>query len=453
MKLYDMIHMCLQNLLRRKVRTLLTVVGVVVGTCSIVVMISIGIGMKESQEALLAELGDLTIIEVFSYGGIDENGDPLVMDDEFLEHLNTLSPVVVATPFYYPYHLNMELVAGREDRYTSYLDVVGIYPDALANLGYEGLEGDLANAFAEPFSIVMGQYADYNFRDNSKRPGYNRASPYPDEYGDIEPPVLDIYTEDLSILMNPQDENAEKLYFETNVTARLVEDWGKGYETSRGVFMNIYDIHKLEEAYNKENNIKSDDEDEQGYENAKVKVTSIDQVEAVEEYIQDFGFETYSLESIRKPMEEQAQQQQMILGSLGAISLFVAAIGITNTMIMSIYERTREIGIMKVVGCYVNDIRTIFLMEAGTIGFCGGVIGIAISYLISFLMNYFGFNLNLGGDMFGSSSMPGTDVSIIPLWLVGMALVFSTLIGLISGYYPANRAVKISALSAIKQDN
>ena len=120
-------------------------------------------------------------------------------------------------------------------------------------------------------------------------------------------------------------------------------------------------------------------------------------------------------------------------------------------MIMSIYERTREIGVMKVLGCFIGNIRAIFLMEAGMIGLLGGVIGTVISYAISFVMNTF-----LGGAIsqvmgFGMSG-EGGEISIIPLWLVLLALGFSTVIGLISGYYPANRAVKISALEAIKNE-
>ncbi|MBQ7082856.1 MAG: ABC transporter permease, partial [Oscillospiraceae bacterium] len=90
-------------------------------------------------------------------------------------------------------------------------------------------------------------------------------------------------------------------------------------------------------------------------------------------------------------------------------------------------------------------IRTVFLMEAGLIGLGGGVIGVAVSYLISLGLNYL-----VGGGVLGIGS--GSQLSVIPLWLVGLALVFSTLIGLISGFSPANRAVKISALSAIKQE-
>ena len=78
--------------------------------------------------------------------------------------------------------------------------------------------------------------------------------------------------------------------------------------------------------------------------------------------------------------------------------LLVAAIGITNTMIMSIYERTREIGVMKVLGCKVANIREVFLMEAGLIGFCGGLAGVGVSLAISKLLNYLATNGSLNGE-------------------------------------------------------
>ena len=149
-------------------------------------------------------------------------------------------------------------------------------------------------------------------------------------------------------------------------------------------------------------------------------------------------------------LEEQSRQQQMIFGGLGAISLFVAALGITNTMIMSIYERTREIGVMKVLGCVVGNIRAMFLMEAGTIGFIGGVIGLGLSYLISFLINTFGGGAT--GSIYDVGGIGIGGVSIIPWWLALGALAFATLVGLVSGFSPANRAVKISALTAIRQE-
>lgn len=451
MKLSDLISMCIRNLTRRKVRTLLTVVGVVVGTCSIVVMISIGIGMKKSQDEMLAQMGDLTVIQIYNYGA-NKDGKEIFLTDAMMEEINKVNGVVIATPFYQPYDINLQLFAGKNDRYESYINVVGVYPEALQALGYELTEGSYENAFAEPYSMVFGQYAAYNFRDTRKRPGYDMVYPYPDQNGEIQPPLLDINKEKLLLRTGTQKDGAKALDYPAKVTAVLTENWGKGYETSRGVFMDINDLKKIVAAYNKENGIKV--KEDKGYQNAKVKVSDIKYVAEVEKAIQDMGFETYSMETIRKPMEEQAKKQQMVLGSLGAISLFVAAIGITNTMVMSIYERTREIGIMKVVGCFVGDIRVVFLMEAGTIGFCGGVAGVLLSYFISFLMNYFGFSFSLDsmGGMFGGGGGGGTQVSIIPPWLVVLALIFATCIGLVSGYYPANRAVKISALTAIKQE-
>ena len=85
MKLYDQILMCLQNLLRRKSRTLLTVSGVIIGTCAIVVMVSLGIGMQQSQDAMLAQMGDLTIIDIYFYnsGATAGNGQEQVkLNDE-----------------------------------------------------------------------------------------------------------------------------------------------------------------------------------------------------------------------------------------------------------------------------------------------------------------------------------------------------------------------------------
>ena len=165
------------------------------------------------------------------------------------------------------------------------------------------------------------------------------------------------------------------------------------------------------------------------------------------------GYPTESMESIRKPMEKEARQKQLMLGGLGAISLFVAAPGITNTMIMSISERTREIGIMKSLGCYVSDIRIMFLSEAGAIGLIGGLIGCVISFgaMIAINLVSLGPSIeNLIPAIVGGESV--TRVSIIPPWLLLFAVAFSILIGLGSGYYPANKAVRIPALEAIKSE-
>ena len=115
-------------------------------------------------------------------------------------------------------------------------------------------------------------------------------------------------------------------------------------------------------------------------------------------------------------------------------------------MMMSIYERTKEIGVLKVLGCALGDIRTMFLMEAGFIGFMGGVLGLGLSYSVSAAINKF-----LGASLSGMTGGSGA-ISRIPLWLSGSAVVFAVLIGMLAGLFPALRAMKLSPLAAIRNE-
>ena len=455
MRKFDLISMCLKNLTRRKVRTFLTIIGVVVGTSAIVVMISIGLGMKESQKQLLSQMGDLTVIEIYNW----DNSKDAVLTDEVMSEILKMEGVQTATPLYRPRNLNAGIYAGKNDRYeTGFYNVIGVYPDAMSHFGYEFMSGDPHTPFPVENSVIIGEMADYNLRDTRKSRGQNRVDPWPDAQGNIKPPFVNLEEEKIKLVLRDNQESDggtgnKKNEKTLTVSGRVKENFNLGYETSRGIIMNIQDLKRLEEEYKKLNKIKPDRNEKQGYEEAKVKVTDIKYIESVEKAIQDMGFSTNSMDSIRKPMEENVNKQQTFLGIIAGVSLFVAALGIANTMLMSIYERTREIGIMKVVGCYVEDIRTIFLMEAGCIGFMGGILGIILSYIISFLMNYFGFSTGMDGGMGGFfGPQQAAAVSIIPPWLVLGALAFSTFIGVASGFYPANRAVKISALTAIKQE-
>ena len=128
--------------------------------------------------------------------------------------------------------------------------------------------------------------------------------------------------------------------------------------------------------------------EEKSYEQVYVKVDDLKNVTDVETAIHELGFtNTYSMNQQREEMQQQVIKSQMIFGGIAAVSLFVAAINIINTMTMAIYERTREIGVMKVLGCELGSIRTMFLLESSTIGFIGGLIGVAFSLLASFVLN------------------------------------------------------------------
>jgi ABC-type antimicrobial peptide transport system permease subunit len=218
------------------------------------------------------------------------------------------------------------------------------------------------------------------------------------------------------------------------------------YDTAYNVYMHIDTVKKINEDTARAE--KRNYDRSAGYQQAMVYVDNIEDVSAVSDAIRQMGLQTSSLNDALEMMQDQARMIQAVLGGIGAISLLVAALGITNTMIMSIYERTKEIGIMKVIGANLPDIRRLFLVEAAFIGFAGGLAGIALSYGVSALMNKALLPL-IGGAIGG---MPAERMSLIPLWLPLAALAFSTVIGVLAGYSPARRAMNLSALDSIRNE-
>lgn len=474
MKISDQILMCLNNLLHRKMRTMLTVTGVMVGTCLVVIVISLGIAMNAQQEAMIRSMGDLTRITVYT-GYNNDTGERKILDDEAVDKIAAIPGVDVATPIYQPRNLEASLYSGRDDRYKWEglgWNVVGIYAEAFPKMGFELLEGSYPqhqpNA-KKPIYVLAGQNAAYNFQDTSKKETNSLRYRFPqtNEEGEvIQEPFVNFAKDTLMFKTDKQEETSPDstvVTREIKVAGRVKEDYNKMWQTGDGLIMELEDLKQLESAYMKANKIKVNSRMSSGYNEVRAYAHTMEDVDTIDAAITAMGYQTESLESIRKPMQDNIKQQQLFLGLLGGVSLLVAAIGITNTMFMSIYERTREIGVMKVLGCKVGNIRSVFLMEAGAIGFVGGIVGVILSFAASATINYFklsfGGNNNqnqmymygygMGGGNVDPAAMP---VSMIPLWLVGAAIVFATLVGLMSGVMPANRAMKISALEAIRHE-
>ena len=179
------------------------------------------------------------------------------------------------------------------------------------------------------------------------------------------------------------------------------------------------------------------------YTQANVQADDMENVDELANEIRALGYNVTTNVELIDSMKSQFAMVQAVLGGIGAVSLLVAAIGIANTMMMSIYERTKEIGVMKVIGCSLKNIRQMFLIEAGFIGFLGGVAGNLLSALISGVMNLF-----VSGDSMGFSG----NISYIPVWLVMLSMVFAVLVGMLAGYFPAVRAMKLSPLAAIRNE-
>lgn len=442
MRRNDIIRMALQNLLRKRSRTMLTVLGVVVGCCSIIIMVSIGIGSKSSQEAMLAEMGDLTVIHVYTSG---ENSKAEKLNAASIKKIAAIRGVVASTPRF-SLSAELQVYTGSNRRYAStYVTVIGMDTGALEKMGFHLLDG----TYPAGKEALIGQDVAYSFSDTLRPAGYNTVNIW--EFFGKEPPepYFDPMKASYELVVRMSDPKKEGPSLKFTASGRLKEDYGKGTETVDGFIVSIRELEQLQIKYNRLSGKSATATPT--YRSALVKVDGIQSVAGVEKEIQALGFRTSSMESIRKPMEKEAQQKQMMLGGLGAVSLIVAAIGITNTMIMSISERTREIGIMKSLGCYIGNIRASFLLEAGCIGFIGGIVGIVISLLASLCINIVSSSTPLDSFSALLALLSGPRMSIIPFWLTGVGLVFSVLIGLGAGYYPANKAVMVSALEAMKQ--
>ncbi len=459
----DLLKTGLKNLKRRKARTFLTVLGVLIGTTSIVIMISFGIGIKDSINNQMLSIGSLRVIDVNNYGFSPEMGGQKTvtkkekLNDALIRRIAEWEGVEAVTPLL---ETSIKCVAGK---YMSQLMVIGINPDVMDKFEFSAQEGRLLTK-TDDLSLLVGSMVPMNFYNPKRMNSYQGMM----MMGPDSKPPVDLMKEKLVLTFDysygekvPTDpmgvqptENKKppKLYKAKAVGIIKQSNNEKDYN----VYMNLESVRKL---------IKENSKGQQSsgmmmgmggmsanpneYQRAQILVKDIKYIDDIQDRIKGMGLGANSVMDMAKEMEKSANMIQMILGALGAISLFVAAIGIGNTMVMSVYERTREIGIMKVLGATFGDIRKLFLLEAASIGFFGGMIGIGLSYGASTVINTVINSMSQGNPEMGGG--PGV-ASIIPAWLAIMAVAFSSFIGILSGIYPAIRAMRLSALEAIKTD-
>jgi len=454
-----------------------------VGTAAIVLMLSLGLAQNahftELMEGMEADLTMISVNPVMTWMSIDQDGNVIsdaeaLLDDEMFETFMRIPGVQAASP------LMRGSIFLRSGRYTmDSWNVRGMQLEALHLMEYELQWGRMLEE-TDGYAALFGAFAEGNFRAPMS-PGQpwrwiDRAWDMFSGQEDVETLVdikndrIDMSHDSRLTWMAPADEEIEidEDTFRPVQSNELVivgqlaptGDWN----IDTGIIFDINLMHTLNE---RATSSRREQDQEAGrftgmrgartervtYDQGFVRAVDIDATSQVAREIMDMGFfANYPGQRITE-LREQQQGLQTMLAAIAAVSLFVAALGIANTMIMAVYERTREIGIMKVIGAAVNDVRRLFLLEAALIGFIGGMFGIGLSLIGSYLLNNTDINIMGSGavDMWGQP-IGGDTTSLITPMLCLLALAFATVIGLLSGYFPARRATRLSALAAIRTE-
>lgn len=471
MSFYDLMTMSLGNLWRRKLRTVLTVLGVLIGTTSIVAMLSLAFGMKQMIMDEYASMGSVTQIMISGGGGdmdssssqtdtstmLTETNMQMFQD---MEHVKNVLPQL-------SFDGNMQ-----SGRYSGYANLIGVDQSLLdsqelekGDIPQKGSTGTLqviaGNQILTGFGYVQGdQYVDYY--STGELPNidlmtqirqlqvYNEMADTSSDAGSTDDSAdassdstgTDSSADDAAV--QPEEDNST-LNFRIKVAGIMAGGVDEYNTYSNSLLVNIDDLKSYLTKNFGKGNIPGQPKpngkpmNEWVYSTLVVDVDDASNVDSVMKDIQDMGFSASSNKDLLDSAQKNLQIVELVLGGIGMVAFLVAAIGIANTMMMSTYERTKEIGVMKVLGCDMRDIQKLFLAEAGFIGLIGGIVGLGLTCGVSTLINHFA--VSMGG-------MKG-NISVIPWWLALAAVAFSTLMGMVAGYFPARRAMKLSPLAAI----
>ena len=448
--------MALRNLSRRKSRTILTVLSVVIGATSIILMLAFASGISNSQKEMIESFGGLTSINIIN----NSEKDGMDIKDTDINKLKKVKGVRAVVPSK-NFWGEIWVDKGSEYMLNTSFEVI---PDDVFNILTKDMyEWGNRPSPTDNDTILLGQNADVQKVEIMPEGGWS-TMPLEEEFNlqsheyyyrlgfkdESDDDGVHFGNEE-----NKDEESNKPSYVDVKVrlagklnSKAVLKGWSSYVNESFYKRLKEEDkkikYPQLENNFDENGQPIQEKSDKIKYDNLKVIVDDVENLERVEKDIKKLGYNTQSEAGSAEEIKKQTMQVTLILGGIGSVAFIVSAIGIINTMLMSIYERQKEIGVMKVIGASINDIRSMFLIESGFIGFFGGIIGLLISLGVGKIIN----KLLAGGGMFGGSG----DVIAISFGLAIVGVGFSSLVGVLAGYIPARRATKLSAIEALRSN-
>jgi len=454
MKTPDLIGLATRNLRESMLRNSLTTIGISVGVASLVSMMSLGVGLQRMISVRLEKVG-FNLLTVMNRGGMRMGGmggdfaqsgaaEERALDEAARLEIERLPGVVEAYPelrfpgeFSFRDLTRRTLVAGlpasvkTTDDFNNVRGRFFSSPDAAEAIVEKGFAAELLG-----ISVPRGGRGVLKKMSTPTSPSL-----------DVPALARDLAGKELVLNYSERVAGADKadgysvVPRQATVKIAGVADIDMQSRYARtGVFLPMKFAVGLHAMQGSDLRAGS----RPAYSMLIVRMKDSGQVQKVEEAVKKMGFGAMSIQDAMRSLRQGFAVFDIFLGVFGSLALAVASIGIVNTLVMAILERRREIGIMKAIGASDSDVKRVFFAEAGAMGVVGGVMGVALGWLIGRAIS-FGTNIYLARQ--GASSV---EVWYVSWWLVAGAIGFSLAVSLLAGWYPASRAARLDPVEALR---
>lgn len=425
MTLSDQVRTAFSNVGRRKMRSALASLGVVVGTLTIVIMVSLAAGVRQQINGQFAAIG-LDRLTVNPAGGgrrggfgppasfLFEGGSrKKIITAQDVRDWKTLPGVTQVIPeVNLPGSVSLELQWQGTNQPVR-MGGGNFRPDLFMQALPEPLAGTLELSAAGGIVVSQGAAAGAGLATNDLAALIGQTVQ--------------------TVLRTPRGETQG---FNLRVQ-------GISAERSPVIMVSVDDRIAMKNWWFNATNILQ----REGYDSVTIRAEDVTAANKLSVRLRGDGFQVQSLEIFVTVANRIVTAITVMFLLIGGIALLVATIGIANTMVMAIYERTREIGILKAMGASGGEIRQMFMLEAGFIGMIGGVLGLGLGWLLGQGLNrvipvYLRYrDLPAHGDFF-----------VVSLGLAAGVIAFATFIGLVAGLLPAQRAARLDPLEALRHE-